>query len=191
MDGIVASRPGTRGCAALPVEQGSHPQPHSARNRKRGHKGPFFNFWRRGQSARIARTCGPGDRGLTFSAMTGLSLRDRACGCAAAPVEQGSHPQPHSARNRKRGHKGPIFNFWRRGWDSNPRKATNLCWFSRPVHSTALPPLQIVVSHRVGWIRRLRRLTPSGRTSCVLTRCASQSNPRKATNLCWFSRPVH
>ena len=32
---------------------------------------------------------------------------------------------------------------WRRGWDSNPRRATNPCWFSRPVHSTALPPLLI------------------------------------------------
>ena len=32
---------------------------------------------------------------------------------------------------------------WRRGWDSNPRRAINPCWFSRPVHSTALPPLLI------------------------------------------------
>ena len=31
----------------------------------------------------------------------GLSLRDRACGFAAAPVEQGPHPQPHSARTKK------------------------------------------------------------------------------------------
>ena len=31
---------------------------------------------------------------------------------------------------------------WRRGWDSNPRRAINPCWFSRPVHSTTLPPLQ-------------------------------------------------
>ena len=38
-----------------------------------------------------------------------------------------------------------LCRYWRRGWDSNPRKATNLCWFSRPVHSTALPPLRIVV----------------------------------------------
>jgi len=23
-----------------------------------------------------------------------------------------------------------VFYFWRRGWDSNPRRATNPCWFS-------------------------------------------------------------
>ena len=28
---------------------------------------------------------------------------------------------------------------WRKGWDSNPRTVTR-CWFSRPVHSTTLPP---------------------------------------------------
>ena len=36
---------------------------------------------------------------------------------------------------------GGLF-IWRRGWDSNPRRAINPCWFSRPVHSTALPPLR-------------------------------------------------
>ena len=87
---------------------------------KRPQKGPS-TFWRRGWDGR----CAP-------------SL-------AAAPLPESNRvrkPVPHSARNQKRGHKGPIFNFWRRGWDSNPRKATNLCWFSRPVHSTTLPPLQ-------------------------------------------------
>ena len=34
-----------------------------------------------------------------------------------------------------------LFRIWRRGRDSNPRKATNLQRFSRPPHSTALPPL--------------------------------------------------
>ena len=37
---------------------------------------------------------------------------------------------------------GPFCFVWRRGWDLNPRRATNPCWFSRPVHSTALPPLR-------------------------------------------------
>ena len=32
---------------------------------------------------------------------------------------------------------------WRRGWDSNPRRVIHPCWFSRPVHSTALPPLRV------------------------------------------------
>ncbi len=74
----------------------------------------------------------------------GLSLRDRACGFAAAPVDQCSHPQAHSARKAK-GPRGDLLLFWRRGWDSNPRRAINPCWFSRPVHSTALPPLQTVI----------------------------------------------
>jgi hypothetical protein len=30
---------------------------------------------------------------------------------------------------------------WPRDRDSNPRYAINVCWFSRPVHSTALPSL--------------------------------------------------
>jgi hypothetical protein len=32
--------------------------------------------------------------------------------------------------------------FWWRGWDLNPRRTINPRWFSRPVHSTALSPLQ-------------------------------------------------
>ena len=58
-------------------------------------------------------------------------------------VEQASHPGPSSKTQKDPG--GAFFEFWRRGWDSNPRKATNLCWFSRPVHSTTLPPLQTVI----------------------------------------------
>ena len=53
---------------------------------------------------------------------------------------QGSHPN-HPLQNKK-GTCIVPFLFWRRGWDSNPRRAINPCRFSRPVHSTALPPLQ-------------------------------------------------
>jgi hypothetical protein len=52
----------------------------------------------------------------------------------------------------KKPHKGVLL-FWRRGWDSNPRRAINPCRFSRPVHSTALPPLRRSV------LRRARILT--------------------------------
>ncbi len=38
----------------------------------------------------------------------GLSLRDQACGYAAAPVEQGPHPQPHSARKQNGPTRGPF-----------------------------------------------------------------------------------
>ncbi len=48
---------------------------------------------------------------------------------------------PNPLPNTNRARRGPIF-LWRRGWDSNPRRAINPCWFSRPVHSTALPPLR-------------------------------------------------
>ena len=108
MDGIVASRPGTRGCAALPVEQGSHPQPHSARNRKRGHKGPFFNFWRRGQSARIARTCGPGDRGLTFSALDGIVAARPGMRLRRCARRTGFSSATALGEKNKKGHEGPF-----------------------------------------------------------------------------------
>ena len=40
--------------------------------------------------------------------------------------------------------RGGVSCIWRRGRDSNPREATNLQRFSRPPHSTALPPLRCV-----------------------------------------------
>ena len=46
-------------------------------------------------------------------------------------------------RQKKRDPEGSLFPYWRRGWDLNPRRAINPCQFSRLVHSTALPPLQI------------------------------------------------
>ena len=54
---------------------------------------------------------------------------------------------------------------WRRGWDSNPRRAVNPCWFSRPVHSTALPPLRadrwrIVAAARTGFNSRCDDASP-------------------------------
>ena len=36
--------------------------------------------------------------------------------------------------------------FWRMGWDSNPRGAVHPCRFSRPVPSTARPPIRPLVS---------------------------------------------
>ena len=44
--------------------------------------------------------------------------------------------------DNKKGRQWRPFLLWRRGWDLNPRRAINPCWFSRPVHSAALPPLQ-------------------------------------------------
>ena len=51
--------------------------------------------------------------------------------------------------------KGP-FCFWRRGWDSNPRRAISPCWFSRPVHSTALPPL-LATAHFARSVMRIQQ----------------------------------
>jgi hypothetical protein len=45
---------------------------------------------------------------LLMAERVGWALRARACGCAAAPVEQGSVPQPHSARKTKGPMKGPF-----------------------------------------------------------------------------------
>jgi hypothetical protein len=63
----------------------------------------------------------------------------------------------------KKPHKGVLL-FWRRGWDSNPRRAINPCRFSRPVHSTALPPLRRSV------IRRARILTNAALITTVINR---------------------
>ena len=46
------------------------------------------------------------------------------------------YPSPPYKKTRFRG-----FLVWRRGRDSNPRSGVTRCRFSRPVHSTALPPL--------------------------------------------------
>ncbi len=51
-------------------------------------------------------------------------------------------PTPHSARDQKRGRKDPIFNFWRRGWDSNPRYGKTVHLISNQDHSTTLAPLR-------------------------------------------------
>ena len=113
---------------------------------------PVGDPWRR--STRKQK--GPANGAFSISWRSGWDERF-ACGSAFSLVPTALResnrvrkPIPHSARNQKWGHQGPIFNFWRRGWDSNPRRATNPCWFSRPVHSTALPPLQNVIVPRVG-----------------------------------------
>jgi hypothetical protein len=76
-----------------------------------------------------------------------------------------------------------------------PTKGVNPCWFSRPVHSTALPPLLMSFTrHRVGLLRASCPSPLRGRL-----RCASAFKfvpdefvePTKGVNPCWFSRPVH
>ena len=74
----------------------------------------------------------------------GWTLRVRAGSFATAPVERWVLIDTLCPQTKK-SPKGAFLD-WRRGWDSNPRRATNPCWFSRPVHSTALPPLQTVLS---------------------------------------------
>src|SRR4051794_11837443 len=50
--------------------------------------------------------------------------------------------------NEKGRPKAAFFLIWRRGGDSNPRGAINACLISSQVHSTALPPLQMVPANR-------------------------------------------
>ncbi len=86
-----------------------------------------------------------------FSPFGAHSLRSRVQNAGAFCRTGFESPYPFPKQNWPR--EGAIL-FWRRGWDSNPRKATNLCWFSRPVHSTALPPLQnFSTPHGVGLTR--------------------------------------
>ena len=112
---------------------------------------------------------------------------------AAAPLPGSNRvrlPIPHSAGKQKGPTRGPFcFLAERVGFEPTKGYKPLLVFKTSAFNRSATSPNCPVP--RVGWIRRLRRLTPSGRTSCVLARCASQSNPRKATNLCWFSRPVH
>ena len=63
-----------------------------------------------------------------------------------------------------------YYSRWRRGWDSNPRRATNPCWFSRPVHSTALPPLHNVLKSSVAvpTAAQLLVFKTSALTRCIL-----------------------
>ena len=84
----------------------------------------------------VLRPFGAGLR--PFKIAPGDFVEPRCLRIPTAPYEKRLLQIPNRVRIRKSRFK------WRRGWDSNPRKATNLCRFSRPVHSTALPPLQIV-----------------------------------------------
>ncbi len=87
------------------------PGPHSARNRKRGREGPIFNFWRRGQSARIARTCGPGDRGLTFSAEDGMGAARPRWRLRRRARRTGFSSSTALGEKSKTGPRGPHFQF--------------------------------------------------------------------------------
>ena len=87
------------------------PRPHSARNRKRGREGPIFNFWRRGQSARIARTCGPGDRGLTFSAEDGMGAARPRWRLRRRARRTGFSSSTALGKKSKTGPRGPHFQF--------------------------------------------------------------------------------
>ena len=74
-------------------------------------------------------------------------------------------PHPAFPAGIKKPALGGLFNTWRRGWDSNPRRAINPCWFSRPVHSTALPPLlKLIFSYPLpgGIIPGILPSTPAG-----------------------------
>ncbi len=65
---------------------------------------------------------------------------------------------------------------WRRGWDSNPRRAINPCWFSRPVHSTALPPLQTV--HPIQYDQCIDSVRPcTSPSGCIRFALASKIVP--------------
>ena len=91
--------------------------------------------WRRGWDCRFAAgiesptSCAP--RQLAASLLEGLTC---ACGATSpvAPqlVEQGSHPQP-SAGKQKWAPLGPIFVYWRRERDSNPRYGITVHSLSR------------------------------------------------------------
>ena len=115
----------------------------------------------------------PGKGAFDFLAeKAGLSLRDRACGFAAAPVERGSHPRP-TRQKYKTPRKG-RFIFWRRGWDSARslrelpadmplRGCVGRTGFSSSTHSAKIQNAPKgafhILAERVGLIRRLRRLT--------------------------------
>ena len=64
-----------------------------------------------------------------------------AAGFEAAPPAMSISERRSSGKNAKALSEQGFFVWWR-GWDSNPRWAINPRRFSRPLHSTALPPLR-------------------------------------------------
>ena len=157
------------GFAAAPVEQGSHPQPHSAKKQKGPARGPFdflaervgltrpfrprpsgacgvqnANAFCRTHGFELHKSCGnkkASSRGLLLllAERVGWALRAAEGDCVAARLEQGSNPHP-TRQKCKRPQKGPL-TFWRRGWDSNPRYGRTAHLISNQAHSTTLAPL--------------------------------------------------
>ena len=78
----------------------------------------------------------------------GWALRARACRCAAAPVEQGSHPQPPWRENKK-APQGGLFIFWRWG-EPYAEHALSCC---EPVNRL---PVRIANHTRHRWVSRNR-----------------------------------
>ena len=86
------------------------------------------------------------DSGLPWPSPCGRLLRRRLPGLSCPVIEpqcfaQGLNLATPFVKYKKPRFRG-AFCIWRRGWDSNPRWAINPRRFSRPVHSTALSPLQ-------------------------------------------------
>jgi hypothetical protein len=61
---------------------------------------------------------------------------------SVGPESNGVPESPALSTYKKRAPMGPFF-IWRRGRDSNPRTVAGQ-WFSRPPHSTTLPPLRLL-----------------------------------------------
>ncbi|SON81008.1 hypothetical protein XAP412_320118 [Xanthomonas phaseoli pv. phaseoli] len=118
--------------AALPVEPGASHPPNAAGETHAALAQLLTSIWRRGGDS-LGTTCLRPAGGFAVQA-------------AALPVEPGASHPPNAAGETHAALAQLLASIWRRGGDSNPRGAINACLISSQVHSTALPPLQMVPS---------------------------------------------
>ena len=116
-----------------------------------------------------------------FKRRGGWSLRDRACGCAAAPVEQDSHPPPHSARKTKRAARAlSIFLAERGGFEPPVRYHRTLAFQASTLNHSATSPFYLPGTLRGGIDSGLRP-SPVKRALAHFVHCAS-SRPASPTS---------
>ncbi len=114
-----------------------------------------------------------------------LRLRARDCAVGAARVELASHPMLARPENEK-GPDGPLFIFWRRERDSNPRYAINVYSLSRGALSTTQPSLRnfFLLARRFRASQRGSKFYSTQSSTCRRpSRCPDSSGERVDSGL--------
>jgi hypothetical protein len=159
-----------------PVHKGPYVKPGASRITASDRRHPFRQIQKQYPRARLSRA------------------PLRGAGRTMGPNQ--GHP---FQQTQKKGPLGPFFCVWRRGWDSNPRRGLTLGGFQDRCIQPLCHPSKTGGSKRTHDITRFdllaslrdagggidspaTRLTPAGRTACVLRSAKpSWSNPRRGT----------